>query len=211
MTVTATESTFEEATIERLLAQGYRYQHGSTIDRSPQSVLLIPELRAYLQRRYRHLSAHAIEQAIDLIRAPEGVNLERRNLTFHRLLRSGFDLRYEVDNKAHFAHIYLADFAQPELNDWLVVNQLTIESSDGGNARRPDLIIYLNGLPVVLFELKSPWDSYADVAGAYNIASTFRNSLPLTASASSLTARPRCMAWPTAALSGTHRGNRLTA
>jgi hypothetical protein len=74
MTVTATESTFEEATIARLLAQGYRYQRGSTIDRSPQSVLLIPELRAYLQRRYRHLPAHAIE----LIRAPDRRALSQR-------------------------------------------------------------------------------------------------------------------------------------
>lgn len=178
MTVTATESTFEEATIARLLAQGYRYQHGSTIDRSPQSVLLIPALRAYLQRRYRHLPAHAIEQAIHLLRAPEGVNLERRNRTFHRLLRSGFDLRYEVDNKAHFAHIYLADFAEPERNDWLVVNQLAIDGGDGGNERRPHLIIYLNGLPVVLFELKSPWDSYAAVAGAHNQHGHYRIDIP---------------------------------
>ena len=178
MSISATESTFEEATIARLLAQGYRYQHGSTIDRSPQSVILIPELRAYLQRRYRHLPTHAIEQAIDLVRAPEGVNLERRNLTFHRLLRTGFDLRYEVDNKAHFAHIYLADFTEPERNDWLVVNQLPIDGGDGANSRRPDLIIYLNGLPVVLFELKSPWDSYADVAGAHNQLGHYRIDIP---------------------------------
>lgn len=61
MTITATESTFEQSTIERLLALGYRYQHGSTIARAPQTVVLIDALRAYLQQRYSHLPAFAIE------------------------------------------------------------------------------------------------------------------------------------------------------
>jgi type I restriction enzyme, R subunit len=167
MTITATESTFERATIERLQRLGYRYQYSGELDRPLAAVVLVDELRRYLQQRYRHLPASAVEQAIEVIRAPEGVTLARRNLAFHRLLREGYTLRYEVDGEERFEHIHLANFAQPELNDFLVVNQVRIEGPTG-NARRPDLVIYLNGLPLVLFELKSPWDEYADVAGAHN-------------------------------------------
>lgn len=178
MTITATESTFEQSTIERLLALGYRYQHGSMITRAPQAVVLTDELRTYLQRRYSHLPAFAIEQAIEQIRSPEGVNLERRNLTFHRLLREGFTLRYEVNHEKCFEHIYLANFEQPTLNEFLVVNQLTIDGSEPGDRRRPDLIIYLNGLPLVVFELKSPWDAYADVVGAFNQIGHYQINIP---------------------------------
>jgi type I restriction enzyme R subunit len=147
MTITATKSTFERATIERLQRLGYRYQYSGELDRPLAAVVLVDELRRYLQQRYRHLPASAIEQAIEVIRAPEGVTLERRNLAFHRLLRQGYTLRYEVDGEERFEHIHLANFAQPELNDFLVVNQVRIEEPTG-NARRPDLVIYLNGPPL---------------------------------------------------------------
>lgn len=178
MTITATESTFEQSTIERLLALGYRYQHGSMINRAPQAVVLTEELRTYLQRRYNHLPAFAIDQAIEQIRLPEGANPERRNLAFHQLLRDGFTLHYEINHQAHFEHIYLADFEKPILNEFLVVNQLTIEGIEPGNRRRPDLVIYVNGLPLVLFELKSPWDAYADVAGAFNQIGHYQINIP---------------------------------
>lgn len=178
MSVTASESTFEQSTIERLLALGYRYQHGSTIARAPQAVVLTAELRTYLEQRYGHLPAFAIEQAIEQIRAPEGVNLERRNLLFHRMLRDGFTLRYEVNHQPFFEHIYLANFAQPTLNEFLVVNQLSIDGSEPGDRRRPDLIIYINGLPLVVFELKSPWDAYADVGGAFKQLGHYQINIP---------------------------------
>lgn len=168
MSVKANESTFEQATIERLAALGYRYQHGAEIERTPQTVILAEVLRGYLQRRYGHLPARAVEQAVEQLRAPEGVNLERRNLAFQRLLREGFTLRYEVAGEERFEHIYPVDFTDVTRNDFLVVNQLSVEGVASGNRRRPDLVVYVNGLPLVLFELKSPWDEYADVAGAQN-------------------------------------------
>ena len=163
-----TESTFELATIQRLQNLGYRYLHGSALDREPHEVVLTDSLRNYLRRRYRHLPIDAIETAVQVASSPEGVNLDRRNMAFHKLLREGYLLRYEMDGEERFEHIYFLDFEnrRPELNEFLVVNQVTIQGP--ANTRRPDLIIFINGLPLVVFELKSPWDEYADVAGAFN-------------------------------------------
>ena len=165
---TGTESQFEETCIDRFTALGYRYQWGGDIARpNPQAVVLTEVLRDYLQRRYRHLPAAAIANAIEQITRPEGVNAERQNMAFQAMFRSGFTLTYTENNEPQAEHIYLADFERPELNDFLVVNQLPIRGPTG-NDRRPDLIIYLNGLPLVVFELKSPYSEYANVAGAHN-------------------------------------------
>lgn len=167
----ATETRFEDTTIDRLKLLGYRYQYGGDIERELHEVVLPDVLRGYLQRRYRHLPPQAVEQAIQFITAPQGVNLDRRNLAFQDMFRRGFILNYEEDGEHKSEHIYLADFEPEhiEQNDFLVVNQLTIQGREAGaNTRRPDLIIYLNGLPLVVFELKSPWSEYADVAGAHN-------------------------------------------
>lgn len=178
MSITASESTFEQATIERLQQLGYRYCHGAELDRPLQSVVLVDELRRYLQQRYRHLPATAIEQAIEIVRTPEGMTLDRRNLAFQKLLREGLTVRYEEERQEQFAHLYLADFERPEHNDFLVVNQLTVEGGEAGNRRRPDLVVYVNGLPLVVFELKSPWDEYADVAGAHNQIGHYTVDIP---------------------------------
>lgn len=177
---TGTESQFEETTIDRLKQLGYRYEYGGNIDREPQVVVLPGILRSYLQRRYRHLPPQAIELAIQQATAPQGVALDRRNLAFQDMFRRGFILKYEENNEQKAEHIYLADFEQPEHNDFLVVNQLSIQGPGGqaANTRRPDLVIYVNGLPLVVFELKSPWSEYADANGAHNQLRHYVNDIP---------------------------------
>ena len=181
MPATPTESTFELTTIERLKKLGYRYQHGGEIERDLHAVVLEEPLRTQLSRRYRHLPAVAIEQAIQVISTPEGATLDRRNMAFQKLLREGITLRYEVDGEDRFEHIYFLDYDRPELNDFLVVNQLTIQGgspSSPGNTRRPDVVVYVNGLPLVVFELKSPWDEYADVVGAHHQLGHYTVDIP---------------------------------
>ena len=162
----ANEDFFEQSVIQRLQAQGYRYLPGPELDREPHQVVLASIQRDVLARRYPHLPAQAIEQAVRVIAYPDGATLDVRNRNFHRLLRQGYDLRYEVDGEEQFEHIYFLDYEQPERNDFLVVNQLTVQGPQ--NTRRADLVVYINGLPLVVFELKNPWDEYADVGGAYN-------------------------------------------
>lgn len=172
MPIVANESTFEEATIQRLQNLGYRYEFGGDIEREQHIVVLEKPLRKYLRRRYRHLPEQAIDQLVQLVSAPVGAALERRNMWFQRLFRQGYILHYEEGDEEKAEHIYFANFERAELNDFLVVNQLTVQGSarggaDAGNTRRPDMVVYVNGLPLVVFELKSPNSEYADIAGAY--------------------------------------------
>lgn len=175
-----TESLFEAATIERLVRLGYRHQHGNDLDRPLHTVVLPDLLRAHLRRRYPHLPAEAVEQAIQVASAPEGVTLDRRNMAFQRLLRQGHILRYDQGGEERFEHIDFIDFERPDLNDFLVVSQLPIQAAAGGtgNSRRPDLVVYVNGLPLVVFELKRPWDEYADVGGAHNQLGHYTVDIP---------------------------------
>ncbi len=177
---TGTESQFEETTIDRLKRLGYRYQYGGDIEREPHTVVLPDVLRHYLSQRYNHLPPPAIEQAIQQITAPPGVNLARRNMAFQDLFRRGFILTYTENGEEKTEHIYLADFERVEQNDFLVVNQFSIRGPGGqtANSRRPDLVIFINGLPLVMFELKSPWSEYADVVGAHNQVQHYLNDIP---------------------------------
>lgn len=181
MPAIATESNFELATIQRLQRLGYRYQYGSEIDRPLHTVVLAEPLRAYLRRRYPHLPPDAIEHAIQVVSAPEGATLDRRNMAFQEWLRGGYTLRYEIGREQKFEHLYFLNFEQPELNDFLAVNQFTVQGGTPdapGNTRRADLVVFVNGLPLALFELKNPWDEYADVAGAYNQIGHYTVDIP---------------------------------
>lgn len=95
---------------------------------------------------------------------PEGVGWQNRNFEFHQLAVKGIDFKYEIDNEEKFVHAYPIDWDEPENNDFLVVNQLSIE---GRMSRRPDIVIYVNGLPLVVFELKGPNNPNASVFDAY--------------------------------------------
>ncbi|MBE7469087.1 MAG: type I restriction endonuclease subunit R [Anaerolineae bacterium] len=174
---TGTESQFEETTIDRLKGLGYRYQYGGEVERpNTQTVVLAGPLRDYLQRRYRHLPGPAIEQAIEQISHPAGLTTERRNMAFQELWRSGLILNYTENDQPKSEHLYLADFERAELNDFLVVNQLKIHGR-GGNDRIPDLLIYINGLPLVLFELKNPWHPKPTILEAHNQIGHYVNDI----------------------------------
>jgi type I restriction enzyme R subunit len=162
-----TESQFEATTIDRLLALlGYRYQYGDDIERDLRDVVMADWLRAFLAKTYPHIPATAMEEAIQRASRPEGITTEQRNKHFHELLTHGFEQPYEKpDGSRAVEHIHLVDWAHPLENDLCVVNQLPIR---GQNDRRPDIIIYLNGFPVVLFELKNPYEENPNTLGAFN-------------------------------------------
>jgi type I restriction enzyme R subunit len=162
-----TESQFEATTIDRLLAlAGYRYQYGGEIERDLRDVIMTDWLRGFLQKKYPHLPADALEEAIARASRPEGVTPEQRNKNFHALLTRGFEQKYrKADGTEAIDHIYVVDWEKPAANDFCLVNQLPIR---GQNDRRPDIIIYLNGFPIVLFELKNPYEEQPNTLGAFN-------------------------------------------
>ena len=199
-----TESEFELTTIDRLELQGYEYCHGIELDRSKDEVVLRDRLRSSLTTRYSDLPDEAIDDAVRQFARPEGVDTIRRNLAFQKSLRSGIELPYEhSDGTTQYEHVYAIDWKTPETNDFLVVNQLSVQ---GKNDRRPDLVVYVNGLPLVLFELKSPFDQYTTVDGAFNQSPALRARHPATLRLQRLRRDFPTESKPSTA-SGPHRGS----
>ncbi|NBB87162.1 MAG: HsdR family type I site-specific deoxyribonuclease [Bacteroidetes bacterium] len=174
------ENLFEQTTIDRLQAQGYTHHAGQELRQDPafgpREVVHRPVLRAFLQRQYPTLPGQALDQAVAKIANPEGVDLAQRNKHFHELLTRGFELRYEDDaGELQTTYLYPIAWDAPESNDFWVVDQLSIE---GNTPRRPDLILYVNGLPLVVFELKNPYNERTTVGDAYNQMQHYTQHLP---------------------------------
>jgi type I restriction enzyme R subunit len=177
MSSRGTETQFELTTIERLEQLKYRYCAGEDIKR-PEGAVVIKEILKYeLTRRYRELPEPAIDQAVARFSRPDGVDTLRRNLSFHQSLVRGIDdLKVDwPDGKTEYRHIHAIDWENPANNDFLIVNQFTII---GQNERRPDLIVFINGLPLVVFELKNPYDENPTVEEAINQLHHYRHEIP---------------------------------
>lgn len=180
MSTKPNESNFEETTIERLTRLGYEHDFGPELREDEgfalEAVVLVEALRRHLRALYTTLTPEAVETAIRIITNPEGVTLLQRNMSFHRLLTRGFEVRFkDAKGAERFEHVYPVNWDEPAKNDFRVVSQLPIR---GKNDRRPDVIVYINGLPLVVFELKSPFDEYADHTGAYNQLQHYTVDIP---------------------------------
>ena len=146
--------------------------------------MLEPSLRSALRKINDRLPEDAIEQAVRVVIRPPEPTLEQNNRWFHGLLTDGIDVEYRTaEGDARGDKAWLVDFANPARNDLLVVNQFTVKH--GNSTRRADLVLFLNGLPVVVIELKDPTDEQADalegVSGSFrNTSSTSRRCSPTT-------------------------------
>jgi type I restriction enzyme R subunit len=170
-----TETTFELTTIERLEQLVYGYRFGPEIDRPHDEVVFKDVLRANLAKRYADLPAKALDEAVAQISRPQGVDTLRRNMAFHQMLVRGFELSVEFPGgRKEHRHIHAIDWDNPEQNEFLVVNQLPIH---GQNDRRPDILIYINGLPLVVFELKNPYSDQPTVDDAFNQIQHYRHEI----------------------------------
>jgi type I restriction enzyme R subunit len=170
-----TETTFELTTIERLEQQGYVHQFGGEIDRPHDEVVLKDVMRAHLASRYPDLPERALDEAVARLSSPEGVDTLHRNMAFHQMLVRGFELKVELPGgRAEHRHIHPVDWDDAEQNTVQVVNQFPVR---GQNDRRPDILIFINGLPLVLFELKNPYSDQPTVDDAYNQVQHYRNDI----------------------------------
>ena len=171
------ETEFELSTIERLEAQGFTYIQGDELDRSHEEVVLEDRLRAFLASAYPDLPGAAIEEATRRFARPEGVDTLRRNMDFLQGLRRGREVLVEwPDGRTEHRHLHAIDWDRPERNEFLVVNQLRVKGPH--NDRRPDLVVFVNGLPLVLFELKNPFAEKPTVEHALNQIAHYRNDIP---------------------------------
>ena len=184
VSATFTESEVEDATLEWLERLGWQVAHGPDIaphaadsERTDYSaVVLERRLRDALARLNPALSAEALEDAFRTLTRPEGSTLEARNRASHRMQVEGVTVEYRTAAGAlRGAQVSVLDFDDAANNDWLAVNQFTVV--EGEHERRPDVVLFVNGLPLGLIELKNPADEKATVWTAWSQIQTYRAEL----------------------------------
>jgi len=180
-----TESVIEEFAINLLKKQGYQYIYGPDIApdadqvsltlgeteergfsrKSFEDVLLPERLQTAVGRINPGITADAREDAIRQIQRLNSPELIVNNEAFHRMLTEGIKITYPKGGEERGDLVWLIDFKEPENNDFLVINQFTVVENDVN--KRPDIILFVNGLPLVVIELKNPADENATVKSAY--------------------------------------------
>ena len=171
------ETEFELTTLERLKGVGYTYAFGPELPRPDKREVVLPDrLRAFLAGRHPDLPPAALDLAVATFTKPDGADTLRRNKRFHELAVKGFDLPFDrPDGTRTHRHVWPVAWDDPATNDFLAVNQLSVS---GRNDRRPDVVLYVNGLPLVVLELKNPFDPKATAAGAFNQIQHYTHDLP---------------------------------
>src|ERR1051325_4102391 len=180
-----TESGVEEAALSWFGELGYAVAHAPHLapgeiaaERTSFSdVLLGRRLRDAIARLNPSIPSDAREEALRKVLRHDAPSLVGNNRAFHRMLRDGVSVEYRRDDGSIAGDdVRLIDFDNPEANDWLAVNQFTV--IEGQNNRRPDIVVFVNGLPLGIIELKIPEDTDKWFAAAYNQIQTYKQEIP---------------------------------
>lgn len=183
MSNTFTESTVEEATLELFSGLGYTIIHGSDIaphelfaERAEYSdVLLFGRLKQALAKINPKIPSGAIEDSVRKLLSVAGPNLEESNRRFHHFLTDGINVEYRAEGRIVHDQVKLFDFDKPDNNDWAAVNQFTVIENKIN--RRPDIIIFVNGMPLAVFELKNMADEDATIRDAFHQFQTYKRDI----------------------------------
>jgi len=182
-----TESLVEEAALGWLEGLGYTVLHGPEIavgmpgaertDPGYRDVILEWRLREALVRLNPELPAEALDDAFRRLNRADAPSLIERNRALHRMLVDGVTVEYRrADSSIAGGQARVIDFDTPENNDWLAVNQFTV--AEGQHVRRPDIVLFLNGLPLAVIELKNPADENATIWSAFAQLETYQAQIP---------------------------------
>lgn len=172
------ESDYEEALIDLLVQQGWEYKHGGSIARNNRETLLIDDLTDYLTKRYDDLQSSDIEEIINRLRFVSGqTHFELLRNTYY-LMRDGF--RYTRNQDGKIFDIEFVDFElNNENNIYRCVNQFEVGYGLKNDVRIPDVLLFINGIPLCIFELKNPTDFNATIADAYEqIHTRYKRDIP---------------------------------
>ncbi|WP_226945710.1 type I restriction endonuclease subunit R [Pseudomonas sp. EggHat1] len=177
------EQQLEELSLGWFQQVGWRFAHGPDI--APDSsapertdyrqVVLRERLLASLARINPQIPATALEQAVHALQTVSEPQMVVRNRSVHRLLLGGVAVEFEIGEQKKQDWVYFIDFAQPSNNDFLVVNQFPITGTR--QPRRPDLIAFVNGLPLAVVELKNPANEQTDIWDAFNQLQTYKEEI----------------------------------
>jgi type I restriction enzyme R subunit len=216
-----TEDHVEQATLEWLAALGWEVGHGPDVSppdaKTPgterdtyREVALKHRLRDAIRRLNPYIPASAQDEACRMVLNPSIPGQVQANRQMHRWLVEGVPVQYQKDGETRGDRAKLVDWADAAHNDWLALNQFSIQGPK--RTRRPDVVLFLNGLPVVVVELKNPGDENADLWAAFNQLQAYKEDIPdlfqsngllvisdgIEARVGSLTAdQERFMAWRT--------------
>lgn len=216
-----TEDHVEQATLEWLAALGWEVGHGPDVSppdaKTPgterdtyREVALRHRLRDAIRRLNPHIPAGAQDEACRMVLNPNIPGQVQANRQMHRWLVEGVPVQYQKEGETRGDRVKLVDWTDTARNDWLALNQFSIQGPK--LTRRPDVVLFLNGLPVVVVELKNPGDENADLWAAFNQLQAYKEDIPdlfqsnallvisdgIEARVGSLTAdQERFMAWRT--------------
>ena len=170
------EANFENSIIDLFQNNlGYDYLYGPNIERDFYNPLYEEVLLDSLHRLNNGAPDDAIQDALFKIKNFENGELVQKNAVFMDYLQNGIPVRYFANGEEHSSIVYLVDYKNPRNNSFIIANQWTfIENSN----KRPDIILFLNGLPVVLIELKSPSREETDVSEAYRQLRNYMQEIP---------------------------------
>lgn len=159
------ESEYEMALIELLQQVGWVYTHGHSLHRHNREPLIVEDLRGFLSRQHEELEESDIDELVSHLRHIGGQTHFDQLRATYRLLCDGY--RYVRHSDGRAFDICYIDFAHPESNCFRVVNQYEVGYGLGSDIRIPDVLLFVNGVPLCIFELKNPADEYATIADAY--------------------------------------------
>src|SRR6266481_480186 len=177
------ESTVEDAALTWFHELGYAIVHGPEIApgelfaerQNYGDIVLVKRLRDALIRINPHIPQDAIEEAVRRVLHPETASLTENNRRFHQMLVEGVTVSYQRDGETAYDQVNLLDFNQPANNDWAAINQFTI--IENRSNRRPDILVFINGLPLGIIELKNIGDENATIKGAFNQLQTYKKDI----------------------------------
>ena len=166
---------YENDIIELFKNMGYHYVYGSDIEnREPTSPLYEEILLDSLCKINKTLPLSAIQEAINKLKDIENGSLEQQNSIFTDYLQNGIAVHYIENNEKYDKIVYLIDYSKPNNNSFIITNQLRIV---GKSPKRLDVLLFINGLPLVLMELKSPSRENTDVSEAYRQIQNYKKEI----------------------------------
>ncbi len=179
-----TESAIEKFAIELLQRQGYHYIYAPDIApdsdtperQSFEEVLLVDRLQTAVGRINPTIPPDVREEAVKQIQRLNSPELIANNEVFHRMLTEGIKVSWQKDGNNRGDIVWLIDFKYPDNNDFIVANQFTV--IENGVNKRPDIILFVNGLPLAVIELKNPADENATINAAYRQMQTYLQAIP---------------------------------
>lgn len=177
------EDHIEQVIIQEFIELGYQYINGTDIspdgsmpEREYNEVVLKNRLQEAIAKLNPTVPYEAQEEALRKVLRSDSPDLFQNNYQFHKYLTEGVDVEYRKTDRIAGDKVWLIDYESPSNNEFLVINQFTV--IEGNTNKRPDVILFVNGLPLVVIELKNAADENADVNAAFNQLQTYKQTIP---------------------------------